>query len=101
LVNAEFVVAAADVLNERVSGDDDSGSVIRFQAAHRSQALLQLPVICFHAVVGVELRAVPGTRGQLIKNMWIHRLWVPNWSSMGADAPMDVKLLTARLRVGR
>jgi hypothetical protein len=73
LVNAEFVVAAADVLNERVSGDDDSGSVIRFQAAHRSQALLQLPVICFHAVVGVELRAVPGTRGQLIKNMWIHR----------------------------
>jgi hypothetical protein len=28
-------VAATDVLDERVSGDDDSGSVIRFQAAHR------------------------------------------------------------------
>jgi hypothetical protein len=38
-------VAAADVLDERVPGDDDPGSVICFQAAHRSQAPLQLPVI--------------------------------------------------------
>src|SRR5947209_6509932 len=71
--NTDSVVAATDVLDERVPGDDDPGSVIRFQAAHRPQAPLQLPVIGFHSVVGVELRAVPGTRGQLIKNMRVHR----------------------------
>jgi hypothetical protein len=38
-------VAAADILDKCVPSDDDSGSVIRFQAAHRSQALLQLTVI--------------------------------------------------------
>jgi hypothetical protein len=36
-------VAATDVLDERVSGDDDSGSVIRFQAAHRPQGRFSWP----------------------------------------------------------
>jgi hypothetical protein len=38
-----------------------SGLLIRFQAAHRSQPPLQLPVVCFDPVVGVGLHTVPGT----------------------------------------
>ncbi len=65
LVNAEFVVAATDVLDERVSGDDDSGSVICCQAAHRPQAPLQLSVICFHSVVNrYERSSVVGLAGR-------------------------------------
>jgi hypothetical protein len=51
-------VVATDVLDERVPGDNGSGSMIGFQAAHRSQAPLQIPVVGFHSVIGIGLGPV-------------------------------------------
>src|SRR5437764_10808652 len=47
--------------------------MVAFEATHRSQAPLQLPVVGFHSVVGVNLRTVPRTRGQLINNIRVDR----------------------------
>ena len=44
-VNAEFVVAAPQVLDERVPADHDAGRPIGLQAAHRSQPGLQSSVV--------------------------------------------------------
>jgi hypothetical protein len=46
-VGGEFVVAAADVLHERVPGGDDPRGPVAFQSAHRPQPCFQPPVIRF------------------------------------------------------
>src|SRR6266496_712153 len=47
-VDAEFVVAAAEVLHERVPGGDQCGGGEAFQPAHRPQPSLAPVVIGFH-----------------------------------------------------
>jgi hypothetical protein len=76
LLDAEFVVSAADVLHERVSSDDDRSSAIGFETAHRLQAPLELPMICLDAVIGVLLVMVPGARHQLIEYARVDRCLV-------------------------
>jgi len=44
-VDAEFVVAAAQILHEGMPGDHDLRCPIRLQSAHPSQPALELPVI--------------------------------------------------------
>jgi hypothetical protein len=60
LIEGEYVVAAADVLDEGVAGDHDSGAEVGLEFAHRAQASFQLAVISLKPIVGVPLGAVPG-----------------------------------------
>ena len=54
-VGGEFIVAAAEVLHERVAGSQDPRGPVAFQAAHRPQPRFQPPVICFDRVIRVSL----------------------------------------------
>jgi hypothetical protein len=42
-IDAEFVVAAPEVLDERVAGANDAGGAQPFQSAHRGYLALSLP----------------------------------------------------------
>ena len=57
-VGGEFIVAAAEVLDERVPGGDDPYGPVTFQAAHRPQPGLQPAVIGLDRVVRVALDGV-------------------------------------------
>ena len=50
-VGAEFVVAAAEVLDERVSADDDARGAVGLEAAHRADPGFEATVVAFDAVV--------------------------------------------------
>jgi hypothetical protein len=51
--DAEFVVSASQVLDERVTADHHSRGPVPFQIAHRSQPHFQQGVVGFHPVVRV------------------------------------------------
>jgi hypothetical protein len=52
-VDAEFVVAATDVLHEGVAPDDHAGGAVALQPAHRSKPGLESTVVGFDSVVRV------------------------------------------------
>ena len=62
----EFVVAAPQVLDERVAGDDHAGGAVAFQPAHRSKPGLEAAVVGFDPVVGVLLGVVEAAGEQLL-----------------------------------
>jgi hypothetical protein len=55
---AELVVAAAEVLDERVTGGQDPRGPVALQAAHRPQPGFQPPVIGLDRVVRIPLDSV-------------------------------------------
>ena len=57
-VNVEFVVAAADVLHQRVTAHDHLGGVAAFEAAHRAEPGLEPSVVTLDPVVRVLLRVM-------------------------------------------
>ena len=57
-VDAEFVVAAAEVLHERVTADDHAGGAVAFEAAHRSEPGFEPAVVALDPVVRVLLSVV-------------------------------------------
>jgi len=61
-LDAEFVMAAPDVLHERVTTHDHPRGPIAFQSAHRSQAGLEAAVVAFDPVVRVLLRVMKRAR---------------------------------------
>jgi hypothetical protein len=65
-VVGEFVVAAAQVLLESVPGDDRLPGPSGSQAAHRSEPVLELAVICFDRIVSVPFDVMPRRRDQLL-----------------------------------
>ena len=54
-VETEFVVAAANVLHERVTEDDHPCRVVTFQSAHRPEPCLQAAVVGFDPIVRILL----------------------------------------------
>jgi hypothetical protein len=54
-VGGEFIVAAAEVLDERVPSGDDPRGAVAFQSAHRSQPRFQAAMVGFDRVVRVAL----------------------------------------------
>ena len=68
MLGSQFVVAAADVLDEGVSGGDDSCAAELFEPAHGSQSGFQPSVIGFDRVVSVLLGDMTGGRRQLIEH---------------------------------
>jgi hypothetical protein len=67
-IEAEFVVAAAEVLHEGVPGAGHSRRAESFQAAHRPQPGFQAAVVGFDRVVRILLHDVAGARQQLLKH---------------------------------
>jgi hypothetical protein len=70
-------MAAADVLDERVSGGDYLYAAELFEPAHRLQSGLQPSVIGFNRVVSVLLGDMTGGRRQLFEH-WerVRLLWL-------------------------
>lgn len=64
--DSEFVVAAPDVLHERVTADDHIGGLIAFEAAYRSEPGLEPAVVRFDPVVRVLRGVVKRARYELI-----------------------------------
>jgi hypothetical protein len=61
-------VAAAEVLDEGVSGGDHRCRSEVFEAAHRAEPGLQPAVVGFDVVVGVLLGYMQGVRGEFIED---------------------------------
>jgi hypothetical protein len=67
-VGGEFVVAAPEVLHERVAGDDDGGCSVGAQPAHRPQPALELGMIGYDPVVLEAFDMMPRGRDQLVED---------------------------------
>ena len=67
-VGDEFVVAAAEVLDEGLARGDHGSRPEAFQAAHRTWPGLQPTMVGFDPIVGVLLGDVCCGRGQFIEN---------------------------------
>lgn len=72
-IGGEFIVAAAEVLHERVPGGNDPYGLVAFQPVHRPQPRFQPTVICFDRVVRVPLDSVQRGGDQLIADPRIGR----------------------------
>jgi hypothetical protein len=67
-VGGEFVVAAAEVLDEGMPGGQGPLGTVALQAAHRPEAGFQPSVIGFDRVVRVLLHDVQGRGDQLVED---------------------------------
>jgi CubicO group peptidase (beta-lactamase class C family) len=70
-IDAEFVVVAPEVLDERVAGADHASGAELFQSAHRPQSGLEPTVIGFDGIVCVLLYDMARDGQQLIEHSWI------------------------------
>ena len=52
-VDTEFVVAATDVLDERVTTNDRARGLVAFEATHRTEPRFQATVISFDPIVRI------------------------------------------------
>ena len=68
----DVIVAAAQVLHERVTGGEDPRRPVPFQAPHRPGPGFQPPVICLDQVVRVLLQGVQ-RQGQLVEDPRVDR----------------------------
>src|SRR6266545_1451118 len=64
----EIVETPAEVLNERMAGDDDLGGAISLQPSHRPEASLQPSVVGLDGIVSVDLRVMECRGQQLIED---------------------------------
>ena len=82
-VDPEFVVSAADVLDERMPGTDHAGAAEIFETAHRTEPKLESAVIGFNPIVGVALGVVSGTQDALLEDRRVDRCLVGDDLSRG------------------
>ena len=71
--HAEFVVAAADVLDECVSGTDHAGRAEPFEATHWPQSGLESSMIGLDRIISVLLHNMARGRQQLIEHPRVGR----------------------------
>ena len=72
-VVSEFVVAAAQVLDERMPAADHLGAAEPLQTSHRTSPGLQPAMISFDRVVGVLLHHVPRLGHDLVEHPRVRR----------------------------
>jgi hypothetical protein len=72
-VGGEFIVAAAEVLDERVPGRNDPRGPLTFQSAHRPQPRFQSVMVGLDWVVRVPLDGMQRRGDQLIEDPRISR----------------------------
>ena len=91
-IDTEFVVAAAEVLDEGVSGADHSGRAELGEAAHRSQSGLEPALVGFDGVIGVLLSDVAYGGQQFVEHAGVGRCPV------GGDVARAVPCSSARVK---
>jgi hypothetical protein len=67
-VGGDVVAAAAQVLDERVTGGEDPRSPVALQSAYRPEPGFEPSVVCFDRVVRVLLDCVQGRGDQLVEH---------------------------------
>ena len=72
-IGAEFVVAAAEVLDECVTGADHAGGAEPFESAHRPDSGLEPSMIGLKGIVRVLLHDMARGGQQLIEYSWVGR----------------------------
>jgi hypothetical protein len=72
-IDTEFVVAAAEVLDERVAGADHAGGAQPFESAHRPHSGLEPSMIGFEGIVRVLLHDMARGGQQLIEHSRVGR----------------------------
>src|SRR5437867_11851003 len=72
-IDGEFVVAAAQVLHERVAGRHQTEGADRRHAAHRLQSGLEASVVGLDTVVRVLINYVPSGGDELVDHARIDR----------------------------
>src|ERR1019366_3807871 len=72
-VDGKFVVPAAQVLHERVTGRDRGRRPHLFESPHRSKPCFEPTMIRLYDIVGVLLQHVAGTRSELVDDTWVDR----------------------------
>jgi hypothetical protein len=82
-VGGEFIVAAAQILNERVPSGEDPRGPVALQAAHRPEPCFQPSVIGFDRVVRVALDGMQRRGDELIQDSRIGR------GAVGGDLGRD------------
>jgi hypothetical protein len=65
---SEFVVAAAEILDECVAGDDHLCGAIGPQAPHRAEPMFEPSMVGLDRIVRVPLDVVPGRRDKLVEH---------------------------------
>jgi hypothetical protein len=91
-VSGEFIVAAAEVLDKRMPGSQDSRGPAAFQAAHRPEPGFQPPVISLDRVVRVSLHGMQRRGNQLVQDPRVGR------GPGGGDLAGTVPLRSARVK---
>jgi hypothetical protein len=71
--DAEFVMATAQVLEERVAIDHDRRTSPAFESSHPPQPSLEPPVAGLDRIVGTSLHDVADLRHALVERSGIHR----------------------------
>jgi hypothetical protein len=72
-IHAEFVVAATEVLHERVPGTDHARRAEPFQPAHGAESRLEPTVICLNRVIRVLLDDVARSGQHLVEHTRVSR----------------------------
>ena len=72
-LSGELIVAAAEVLHERVAGGDSSQRGDHLESAHRSQSCLEPAVVSLDTVVRVLLNDVARGREQVVEHARVDR----------------------------
>ena len=68
LRNRQLVVAAPEILDEAMPGDDHPGAAVLLEATHRSQPRLQPTMVRLDSIVGVPVGAMPRRWQQLLQH---------------------------------
>ena len=68
-VDAEFIVAAPNVLHERVTSRDYTCCVVALEASHRAEPRLESSVVGYDPIVRVLVGVVERGRHQLINDL--------------------------------
>jgi hypothetical protein len=79
-MDTEFVMAAPNVLHQRVAAHDHAGGMVAFEVPHRTQPRLEPSVIGLNPIIRILLRVVERCRHELIDHRPQRRrpiVWVP------------------------
>ena len=100
----DVVVAAAEILDEGMTGSQDPRGAVTLQAPHRPQPGFQPPVVCLDRVVRVLLNGVQRRGDQLIEHPRVDRGTVGRdlgRDRAGAQRPGEEAPLTCQVPAGR
>jgi len=93
-IDGEFIMTAAEILDERVPGRDDPRGPVALQAAHRPEPGFQPPVISLDRIVRITLDYMQCRGDQLVEDPRIGR--DPVGGDLGRDRARSQRRLSSR-----